>query len=330
MDDGRHELDIADIDCIGCGRCAAVCPSGAIDFTPLPRAAFAGVSREYTDRCVLILSSQALTKPTSSLAENVLPLAVDRSESLDEYHLLTLLQVSGYPLLLHGLSLLASTVGSIGLINEISQRRYGRPAVISCNGENELTQAMDQAVPFPELLFDFDERSLTKRERVAKRLAHLIGSDNLGIFQADPSLLFGTISLDQQRCTLCLSCAAACNSGAMSVHAEDNTLRYTAALCTTCGYCTITCPEQGCLQLHRGRIDLGPAFFLEKVLAHDELYSCTMCGRGFAPAKAVNKIIAMMQPHFAGDSARLRALTCCPDCKAKVMLESPEYEHFPG
>ncbi|CAG37712.1 similar to ferredoxin [Desulfotalea psychrophila LSv54] len=46
------------------------------------------------------------------------------------------------------------------------------------------------------------------------------------------------------------------------------------------------------------------------------------CGIGFAPAKSIAKIIKIMTPLFANDPLRIKTLSCCSHCKAKIMLES--------
>jgi NAD-dependent dihydropyrimidine dehydrogenase PreA subunit len=215
----------------------------------------------------------------------------------------------------------------ISLLNEIFLRKYNRPAIFICSNETELSEVARQLSSFPEIIYDLDERSLSKREIFAKRLSHLVGKDDFGSVATGPHLHYGSINIDEERCTLCLSCADACNTGALKVYAEDNTLRYTPALCTACGYCEATCPERNCLHLDKDLLGLRPDFFRQKVMATDEIFNCEECGKGFAPAKAVNKIAAMMQPLFGEDHVRIKSLYCCPDCKAKLMLESVRIEN---
>lgn len=322
------ELVIADIDCNGCGGCVGICPTGAIDYALLPRTAFQSISSFYKERSALILSGSSIKEDLQlNLHENVLPLFLENIDFLDECHLLSLLQKSGYPVIIYTdtMSLIVKNV--ISLLNEIFLRKYNRPAIFICSNETELSEVARQLSSFPEIIYDLDERSLSKREIFAKRLSHLVGKDDFGSVATGPHLHYGSINIDEERCTLCLSCADACNTGALKVYEEDNTLRYTPALCTVCGYCESTCPERNCLHIDKDLLGLSPDFFRQKVMARDEIFNCLECGKGFAPAKAVNKIAAMMQPLFGEDRVRIKSLYCCPDCKAKLMLESVRIEN---
>jgi ferredoxin len=325
------ELAIADIDCNGCGGCVGICPTGAIDYAPIPRSAWQNMSSFYKERSALILTGNIIKgNPQLNLHENILPFFLENIDFLDECHLLTLLQKSGYPVIIFTdkLSLILKNV--VSLLNEIFMRKYNRPALFVCSSKTDLSEVARELSPFPEILYDLDERSLGKREIFAKRLSYLVGKDDFGSVSTGPYLRYGSIHIDEGLCTLCLSCADACNTGALKVHAEDNTLRYTPALCTVCGYCEATCPEKNCLHIGKDQLALHPDFFRQKVMATDEIFNCVECGKGFAPAKAVGKIAAIMQPFFGEDRVRIRSLYCCPDCKAKLMLESLRIENTPG
>lgn len=329
LHDTDKELKITDIDCVGCGKCAGICPTGAIEYTPVSRTAFQNISALYKGKTPLVLTEGvAIENLRVDLQENVVPLIVEQTDFLDECHLLSLLQKSGFPILIYTDTLSPITENGVSVLNEIFQQKYHRQAIYVCANEVELAETADQLSPFAEVLYDLDERSLGKREIFAKRLSHLIGGDDLGSVQTGPYLCYGSISINEEQCTLCLSCADACNTGALTVHAEDRTLRCNPALCTACGYCETTCPEKNCLHLEKNQIVLRPDFFKQNVMAKDELFKCVECGKGFAPAKAVGKIAAMMQPLFGDDQIRIKALYCCPACKARVMLESLQTENI--
>lgn len=161
---------------------------------------------------------------------------------------------------------------------------------------------------------------------MATRLSHLVGKGDYGSVTTGPYLHYGVIRLNPDKCTLCLSCAGGCAPGALTIHPEDNTLRFNPSLCTCCGYCEITCPEPGCIEILGDQLVLHPEFFRERVMARDEIFKCVECGVGFAPAKSITRIAEVMKPKFGNDIARIKTLYCCPDCKAKVMLETLKSE----
>ncbi|WP_232013714.1 4Fe-4S dicluster domain-containing protein [Wolinella succinogenes] len=57
--------------------------------------------------------------------------------------------------------------------------------------------------------------------------------------------------MDQEKCTLCLSCVGACNVNALTANSNEFTLDFNASLCTTCGYCLPSCPENAITRAKR-------------------------------------------------------------------------------
>ena len=54
---------------------------------------------------------------------------------------------------------------------------------------------------------------------------------------------FGTIDVDKDRCTLCMSCVSACPSSALLDNPQAPQLRFLEKNCVQCGLCATTCPE---------------------------------------------------------------------------------------
>jgi len=72
----------------------------------------------------------------------------------------------------------------------------------------------------------------------------------------------------------------------------------------------------------KDEIHLKPKWFSQRIMARDELFKCTECGKEFATNKAVQKIATMMTPLFINDPVKLATLYCCADCKPKVMFKA--------
>ena len=318
-----NELEIIDIECIGCGKCIGFCPTGAIDSVSFSRSSFKEICSIYEDNVPLVLQDGSwIEKLKFKLPEAVMPFIVESIDALDETYFLTLLQSTGRPLIVLADSFSTRTQEAIDLVNEISRRRFGRETVVISLVDSEDFFSFSELAPIPEIKYDLDERSMNKREIFTKRLSYLVGQNDFGVIPTGPFSPYGDLQIDTEKCTLCLSCAAACSQGALTVHPENNTLRFTPSACTVCGYCKVTCPEEDCLEVIGNQLTLSSDFFRQKVVAEDVLFKCIECGVGFAPAKAVHKIIEVMTPLFGDDTARVKSLRCCPDCKAKVMLES--------
>lgn len=318
--DGRFLL-FSEVDCTQCGQCIGVCPSGALESTLLSIRSLERAVSLYRNKHVLVIPARIeLETLQVRLPPGVLPFVIEQSDMLHENHLLAILQASGKPMVIWSDSIPAATQGAIDLVNEIYRRIHDREAIYRCRSLDELHHVLDQLPTYDLPTYTLAEPSALKRTCVSQRIAHLVDEGSFGTVKTDPVLHYGTLTVDRAACTLCLSCADACGVGALLPFAEDNTLRFNPSLCTNCGYCQKTCPEPGCLQTVNNRIDLDPSFFSFQVMAADTIFHCSECGAAIGPSKSIEKIAAMMKPLFAGDPTRLKTLTCCPDCKAKLMV----------
>ena len=321
-DETKH-LVFSDIDCHGCGGCISVCPSGALDYTQLPRSAFSEIKEFYEDKVALIIPRKmSLESLHVELPKNTLPLAVEGEKFLHEAHFLSLLQTSGKSVIFYSDFISKGTGDAIALVNEVFKRKYDKPAIFIAKDAQELEFALSKVESFPECKYGINESDLRKREIFSARLAHLVGDDDLGIVKTKEHIHYGNITINTEACTLCLSCVGACNVRALTAHPEDNSLRFNPSICTNCTYCEVICPEKDCLSVQRDEIALNPEYFKQNIMAKDELFKCVECGVEFAPKKAVEKIANMMIPMFGGDEVKIKTLYCCANCKPKVILQA--------
>ena len=94
--DEKKELEFSQIDCLGCGACISVCPSGSLDYAPLPRESFFKLTTLYQKQKILIIPKKMdLENLVLDLPEDVLPLMIEGEKVLSALHFLTLLQSSG-------------------------------------------------------------------------------------------------------------------------------------------------------------------------------------------------------------------------------------------
>jgi ferredoxin len=319
-DETKH-LVFSHVDCHGCGGCISICPSGALDYSQMPRAAFKEIASFYERNIALIIPKKMEIESLHvSLPKGVLPLATEGEKFLHEAHLMTLLQTSTNPIIFYTDFVSKGSSDAIRIVNEIFQKKYHKQAIYVCENEQELQEAFSKIQPISECQYGFDERGMNKREIFSARLAHLVGNEDLGVIQTGPNVHYGNVNINEANCTLCLSCVGACNVRALTAHPEDNSLRLDPSICTNCGYCEVTCPEENCLSVVYDELSLKPEYFKQSIKAKDELFKCVECGKEFATVKAIEKIAKVMEPKFAGDEAKIRSLYCCADCKPKVTL----------
>lgn len=319
-DDELKHLSFSQVDCLACGGCVSVCPSGALDFTSMPRDAFYEVSRLYENNVALVCTAEYLLTIEQDLPEHVVPFIITGEKFLTELHLLTLLQQSGAQIIFYVDMLSRGTGESIELLNEIYQRKYAKKAVFACHSTEEVEAAINEACIIEGSRYGVNQYDMEKRAIFAARLNFVVGQEDLGQVATGEYVRYGHIEINEDACTLCMSCADSCNVGALYPDPNDNTLKFNASLCTTCGYCEASCAEKDCLSLHRDGIRLEKSFFRPQVMAKDELFACVECGKEFATTKAVMKIASVMAPIFGDDEIKKRTLYCCADCKPKVML----------
>ena len=322
-DDKIKTLTFSQIDCHGCGGCISVCPSGALDYAPSNKEALFEMSKFYKDTHPLIIPSKMnIGDLELSLKENILPFAIEGEKFLDETAFLTLLQMSGSQVIFYSDFLSKGTKDAIRIVNDIYQRRYQKNAILVAMNKEELEKAIQKVSFIEDSYFYFNQEGLKKREVFSHRLQKIVGNNNLGEVITGEHIHYGKVQVNQDTCTLCLVCVGACNVGALIADAKDNTLRLNPSICTSCGYCEVSCPEKDCLTIKRDVIELEPNWFKENILAQDKLFACIECGKEFATVKSIEKIASIMSPIFSSDPVKERSLYCCADCKPKIMMQN--------
>jgi MinD superfamily P-loop ATPase len=322
-DDKTKTLTFSQIDCHGCGGCISVCPSGALEYAPMNRESIFEMSKFYKQTHPLIVPEKMkISELEVSIKENVLPFAIEGEKFLDESSFLTILQMSGSQVIFYSDFLSKGSKDAIRIVNDIYQKKYEKDAILVAMNEDELKDALEKVSFIENSYFNFNQDSLKKREIFSHRLQKLVGEDNLGVVKTGEHVHYGKVLVNESTCTLCLVCVGSCNVGALVADAKDNTLRLNPSLCTSCGYCEVSCPEKDCLTIERDIIELQASWFKDSVLAQDTLFACVECGKEFATTKAIEKIAALMGPIFSVDPVKERSLYCCADCKPKIMMQS--------
>jgi len=321
--DEKKHLEFSQIDCHGCGGCVSVCPSGAIDYAPSNRESISQMSKFYDNHIPLIIPHKMkISSLDIDLKENVLPFKIEGEKFLHEATLLTLLQESGSQVVFYTDFLSKGTKDSISILNQVYQAKYKKDAILLAMNEDELNAALEEVDFIENSKYKLNNMEMRKRELFAIRLSYIVENNDLGVVHTGENIHYGQVKVNESNCTLCLSCVGACNVNALIADASDNTLRLNPSLCTSCGYCELSCPEIDCLTIEQDVINLNPSWFQEEILAQDELFACVECGKEFATKKAVNKIASALAPIFKSDPIKERTLYCCESCKPKIMMQS--------
>jgi ferredoxin len=141
---------------------------------------------------------------------------------------------------------------------------------------------------------------------------------------------FGAVEIDAARCTLCLSCVAACPTGALGDDPERPLLRFAEAACVQCGLCKATCPEK--VIALKPQLDFRAATAMSRVLKEEEPFRCIRCGTPFGVRSSIERVIGKLAGQhwmFEPGSKQLDALKMCADCRVAVITEENFDPHSP-
>ncbi|WP_418316624.1 4Fe-4S dicluster domain-containing protein [Piscinibacter sakaiensis] len=136
---------------------------------------------------------------------------------------------------------------------------------------------------------------------------------------------FGSLVVDAQRCTMCLSCVGACPEAALADNPDKPQLRFIEKNCVQCGLCASTCPEQAItLQPRLLLADGGKARSAPRVLNEAKPYGCIRCGKPFGTVQAIEAMIGKLAGHSMFQGAAAERLKMCADCRVIDLHTNPD------
>ncbi len=338
--------------CVGCGACSTVCPSGAMGFA-YPDAATQGhrlrtmlgaFARGGGRDAVLLLHSEgagtrliddlgraARTDPAfAGVPARVLPVAVWHTASVgleqwlaaiaqgasQVWVLLTAEEAPAYrQALAEQMAVGQAILGGLGYtgthLSLIEARDARDLAALDAALRAAPAQGVAKAATFAV--------QADKRTTLALAIDHLAAQapqacDEIALPAAGAP--FGSLVVDTDKCTLCLSCVGACPQGALVDNPDKPQLRFIEHNCVQCGLCAGTCPEQAItLQPRLWLADAGRARRTARVLAETEPFRCIRCGKPFGTLQAIRAMIGKLGAHPAFQGRAADRLSMCGDCR---------------
>jgi ferredoxin len=168
--------------------------------------------------------------------------------------------------------------------------------------------------------------SATGRKREVMRLAlrelHAAAPAPVDIVSLPEGAPFGTVEVNVEGCTLCLSCVSACPTGALSDDPERPMLRFAEDACVQCGLCKATCPEK-VISL-KPQIDFRAATAMSRIIKQEEPAQCIRCGKPFGVKSSVERVVAKLEGKhwmYKDSKKRLDVIRMCEDCRVVAMAE---------
>jgi ferredoxin len=133
------------------------------------------------------------------------------------------------------------------------------------------------------------------------------------------SSFLGGLKINQEACTLCMSCVGSCPEGALLDNLDEPKLSFIEKQCVQCGICVQTCPEQA--------LALAPRLLTveqrkRKVEINETSpFHCIGCGKVFGTAKMVDLMLMKLGTHGAFAGEALERLKMCSDCRVIDMVK---------
>ena len=344
---GDHVVIDAKI-CAGCGQCAAACPTGAAAYALPPadallrrlRALLATYREAGGDRPIVLLHDEthgaemidALAHHGDGLPANVLPLAVNEvtQVGLEAVAAAFAYGASALRFLLrarprHDVAGLRQTIALSEPILAGLGFGEGRVATIETDDPDALGEALRAIAALPPSPHPASFTAVGgKRDvmRLALRELQRAAPMPVDIVALPQGAPFGTVEINVEGCTLCLSCVSACPTGALLADADRPMLRFAEDACVQCGLCKATCPEK-VISL-KPQLDFRAATAAARVLKEEEPFHCVKCDKPFGVKSTIERVTAKLEGKhwmFKGSARRLDVIKMCEDCRVIAMSE---------
>jgi ferredoxin len=352
---GDHVAIDAQI-CAGCGQCAAACPTGAAAYALPPsdallrklRTLLTAYAQAGGSNPVLLLHDgehgnemiDALARHGDGLPANVLPVQVNEITQLG---LEAVAAAFAYGASAVRLLLRAKPRHDVAGLVKIIALAEPILAGLGFSGVRVATIETDEPDALGAALFalapmDAAAKPATfsavggKRDvvRLALRELHAAAPTPIDIVPLPQGAPFGSVEVNVEGCTLCLSCVSACPTGALSDDPERPLLRFAEDACVQCGLCQATCPEK-VIRLEP-RLDFRAAVAPTRIMKQEEPALCIACSKPFGVKSSVDRVAAKLEGQhwmYKGSKKRIDVIKMCADCRVIAMAEE-NFDPFGG
>jgi ferredoxin len=334
--------------CAGCGQCAAACPTGAAAYALPPadallrklRTLLTAYAQAGGKQPVILFHDgehgrdmiDALARYGDGLPANALPVEVNE---VTQVGLETIAAAFAYGAVAvrfltrakprHDIAGLYKTIGLADPVLTGLGFAGARVATIETDDPDPFGESLRAIAPMQGVAKPATFSAIGgKRDvvRLALRELHAAAPAPVDVVLLPEGAPFGTIEVNVEGCTLCLSCVSACPTGALSDDPDKPMLRFAEDACVQCGLCKATCPEK-VISL-KPQIDFRAATAMRRVIKQEEPAECIRCGKPFGVKSTVERVVAKLEGKhwmYKDSKKRLDVIRMCEDCRVNAMAE---------
>jgi len=332
--------------CAGCGQCAAACPTDAAAYTlPAADELMRDVRKrllalEPGGKAATVLVHDAshgvpllqILQAERELPRSIVLLAVNEVTQVGLETLVAafLYGAAAVRLLVrarsrHDMTGLYATIALTQSLLEGLGFSGARIATIETDDPDTLGLSLQSIPDLPtarasSFLPMGGEKSVMRRQVL--RQLHRLAPAAPDIIPLPKGAPFGSVEVDIEGCTLCLSCVSACPTSALQDDSNQPMLRFTEDACIQCGLCQATCPEK-VIRL-TPQMDFRSSSASARILKSEQPFCCIRCAKPFGVRSIIERVTAKLaEKHwmYKDASQRLELIKMCDDCRVMAVSE---------
>lgn len=334
--DGDH-VAVDTMICAGCGSCSAACPSGAISYDAPPVAhtfqrlqTLASTWRKHSESAPRLLVHgpahgaeliRLSARYGRGLPADVIPMEMTGLAGFGHAEALGAIGCGFAEVCL----LVSPETESEGLPFqvELANAIAGdvRVRLIEPTDPDQLEEALyrplETAAATAQPILP-----IGSRRQITRLAAKALSPEDGASLPLPAGAPYGSVTLDQEACTLCLSCVSLCPSGALKENPDSPQLRFQEDACLQCGICTTICPEKA-LDLDP-RLNLSDEALRPRVLKEEEPFECIECGKPFGVRSTVMRLTEKLAGKHSmfQDNRAVNLIQMCDDCRVNAVYHS--------